>query len=187
MNKSILLFLLIFGFILSCTDAEITETKTTSSDTNTTQEAEQNQEKVESAIPKNDTLSIDTFQIGKKIFSLIKIELYLTENDSLDPITNVVYSLDKDTKIKLLTIGTIYEEDFSIYDNTSNYVVFENYFSTTGNKEYYFITENTHLFHTEPLDESIVLDKNSFDIGNLTIIGKNAEGISKEISLKPFH
>lgn len=185
MNKSILLFLLIFGFILSCTDTEITETKTTTSDTNTTQEAEQNQEKAESAIPKNDTLSIDTFHIGKKIFSLIKIELYLTENDSLDPITNVVYSLDKDTKIKLLTIGTIYEEDFSMYGYATNYLVFENYFSTTGNKEYYFITENAQLFHTEPLDENVILDKNSFEISKLTVMGKDYDGNLIEIKLTP--
>lgn len=66
MNKSILLFLLIFSFLFSCTDAEITETKTTSSDTNTTQVPEQNQEKIENTIAKNDTLSIDTFHIGKK-------------------------------------------------------------------------------------------------------------------------
>lgn len=187
MRSSILTTLLIFSFLLSCTDAGITETKTTSSDTNTTQETEQHQEKAENTIAKNDTLSINTFHIGKKIFSLIKIELYLTEKDTLDPIMNVVYSLKKDTKIKLLAIGTVYEEDFSMYGDATNFVVFENYFSTTGNKEYYFISEDAHLFHTEPLDESVVLDKNSFDIDNLTIISKDAEGISKEIKLKSFH
>lgn len=185
MNKSILLFLLIFSFLFSCTDAEITETKTTSSDTNTTQVPEQNQEKIENTIAKNDTLSIDTFHIGKKIFSLIKIELSLTEKDTLDPIMNVVYSLEKDTKIKLLTIGTIYEEDFSMYGNATNFVVFENYFSTTGNKEYFFLTKDEQFFRTEALDESFILDKNSLDINKMTVMGKDYDGNLKEINLTP--
>lgn len=186
MRSSILTTLLIFSFLFSCTDAEITETKTTSSDTNTTQVPEQNQEKIENTIAKNDTLSIDTFYIGKKIFSLIKIELYLTEKDTLDPIMNVVYSLEKDTKIKLLTTGTIYEEDFSMYGNATNFVVFENYFSTTGNKEYFFLTKDEQLFRTEALDESFILDKNSLDINKLTVMGKDYDGNLKEIKLTSF-
>jgi len=184
MNKLILIYFLTFSFLFSCSNSEIEEDKIEVSaieekveiDNKETEKIEDNKK------PNNDTLSLDTFHIGKNLFSLMKVELYLTENDSLDPILNIVTKLGDNPK-NLLEIGTVYEEDFSMYKEVKNLIIFENYFSTTGNKEYFVVTQDGQLYRTEALDESFVLHTKIIDINKLIVLGKDYENDFKEIKL----
>ncbi|GIV28869.1 MAG: hypothetical protein KatS3mg034_1170 [Vicingaceae bacterium] len=110
------------------------------------------------------------FLLGENKYKIEQREA--DEEDTIGPVVNVINRVNNSNQeTEIVRIGTAYKEDLTIYSKKHNYVILENYFSTTGNKIYYIFALNGEIYFTEKLDESIEIDTINFNLENMELFG----------------